>query len=95
MTSHSDTCATCGEAIPEGQAEFDLDGGRIGLPHHALCLSMPETLKAKISRCPVCGHMGGRHLEVLAFDESTGKLRAQPSQCTCGCDYYLKPRGIG
>ena len=91
----ADACATCGEAIPEGQGEFDIDGDRIGRAHHGVCLSMPETLKAKISRCPVCGHMEGRHLEVAAFDESTGKLRVQPARCSCGCDYYLKPRGVG
>lgn len=95
MSNQSEECATCGEAIPEGQAEFDLGGGRIGLPHHTTCLSMPETLKAKIVRCPICGHMGGRHLEVTAFDERTGKIRAQPTRCSCGCDYYLKPRGVG
>lgn len=92
MTSQSDACATCGEAIPEGQAELDLNDGRA---HHPVCLSMPQALKATISRCPVCGHIEGRHLEVTAFDESTGKLRAVPSRCTCGCDYYLKPRGVG
>lgn len=92
QSSQSDACATCGEVIPEGEAEF---GSRIGVPHHATCLSMPETLKAKISRCPVCGHMEGRHLEVTDFDESSGKLPARPSRCTCGCDYYLKPRGVG
>jgi hypothetical protein len=95
MKSQSEPCATCGEAILEGQAEFDFDDGRIGLPHHPTCLSMPETLRAKISRCPVCSHMEGRHLEVLDFDESTGKIRAQLSRCTCGCDYYLKLRGVG
>lgn len=51
----ADQCTTCGEDIPEGEAEFDLNGGRIGLPHHAVCLSMPESLKAKLSRCPACG----------------------------------------
>lgn len=92
----ADACATCGETIPEGQGEIDLDRGRrTGLAHHCVCLSMPETLKAKISRCPVCGHMEGRHLEVAAFDESTGKVRVQPTRCSCGCDYYLKPRGVG
>lgn len=95
MTTQSETCAICGEAIPEGKVEFDLTGGRSGFPHHLTCLSMPETLKAKISRCPVCGHMEGRHLEVTAFDESTGKIRAHPAPCTCGCDYYLKSRGVG
>jgi len=79
-------CATCGEPIPDGEAEFDLDGGRIGLPHHPICLSMPESLKAKIVRCPACGHMAGRHLEVTAFDYRTGKIRVQPSPCSCGCD---------
>lgn len=32
-------CATCGDLIPDGEADFDLEGGRIGLPHHAKCLS--------------------------------------------------------
>ena len=88
-------CSTCGEDIPEGHAAFDLEGAHIGLPQHPTCRSMPETLKASISRCPICGHMEGRHLEVLNFDESSGRLRVQPSKCSCGCTYYLSTPGVG
>ncbi len=85
----ADRCSTCGEDIPEGEAEFDLDGGRIGLPHHKVCLSMPDSLKAKLDRCPVCGHMSGSHLEVTDFDYSTGRVRCVPAECHCGCGHYL------
>lgn len=96
MTTQRDECATCGEVISEADAEVNLAGGGIGFaPQHATCRSMPESLKAKISRCPICAHMTGRHLEVTAFNESTGKIQTKPSQCSCGCDYYLKPRGVG
>ena len=77
------------------QAEFDGDDGRIGRPHHPVCLSMPESLKAKLSRCPACGHMEGSHMNVTAFDASTGKIRATHAACSCGCKYYLTPRGVG
>lgn len=91
----ADRCTTCGEAIPEGEAEFDGDDGRIGRPHHPVCLSMPESLKAKLSRCPACGHTEGSHMNVTAFDASTGKIRATHAACSCGCKYYLTPRGVG
>lgn len=91
----ADRCTTCGEAIPEGEAEFDLDGGRIGLPHHPVCLSMPKSLKARLSRCPACGHMEGSHMNVTAFDETTWKVRAVHAECHCGCRYYLVPHGVG
>jgi ribosomal protein L32 len=91
----ADRCTTCGEAIAEGEAEFDGDDGRIGLPHHPVCLSMPESLKAKLSRCPACGHMEGSHMDVTAFDAFTGKIRATYTACSCGCKYYLTPRGVG
>ena len=91
----ADRCTTCGEAIPEGEAEFDGDDGRIGRPHHPVCLSMPESLKAKLSRCPACGHMEGSHMDVTAFDAFTGKIRATHTACSCGCKYYLTPRGVG
>lgn len=80
-------CALCGEAIPDGEAEFDLSGGRLGLPHHPVCLSMPTSLKAKLAICPACNHMKGRHMEVTAINLQTGKGR---SLCTCGVFLRLR-----
>lgn len=36
-------CAVCGEDIPVGEAEFDLEVGRIGLPYHKECLGADRT----------------------------------------------------
>jgi len=85
----SETCATCGESIADGEVEFDLEGGRIGLPHHPVCLSMPDSLKAKLSRCPACGHMEGSHMEVLGFNPENGKVRCAHGECQCGCRHYM------
>lgn len=82
-------CVVCGEDIADGGAV----AGDERSPSHPVCESMPDTLKAKISICPVCGHIAGRHLEVTAFDLAAGTVRARPSACTCGCDYYLLPGG--
>lgn len=85
----SEACAACGEDIADGEAEFDQSGGRIGLPYHPVCLSMPESLKAKLSCCPKCGHMEGSHMDVLGFNLETGKVRCERVPCHCGCRYYL------
>ncbi len=83
-------CVTCGEDIPAGEAEFDQSGGRIGLPEHKTCASMPQTLKAKIALCFDCGHNEGQHIEV-DFDEETYKIsNGRYTPCAkCGCRRYL------
>lgn len=70
-------CGTCGEPI------LDSDG-------HPVCESMPQSLKDSISRCPDCGHVEGKHMEVTSFDETTWRLTAVHALCECGCDYYLR-----
>lgn len=87
----SETCTLCGEDIPAGEAEFDLEGGRIGLPYHAACLSMPPSLKGKLAVCPKCGHMEGRHMH-CDFDEATWRIsNCVHALCSdgCGCDWYV------
>lgn len=85
-------CATCGEPIPDGEAVFDLFGGRIGLSYHQTCQSIPTPLKAKLSVCPVCGHMEGRHMD-CDFDETTVRITSgRHTLCAyngCGCDWYM------
>jgi len=45
--------------------------------------------------CPVCGHPEGQHCEVLTFDETTGRGKFRHTPCRCGCEYYVKRRGVG
>ena len=91
MSDQLEWCATCGEDIPDGEAEFDQTDGHIGLPHHSVCLSMPLSLKGKLAVCPACGHMEGRHME-CEFDETTWRIsNCVHARCAngCGCDWYL------
>ena len=44
-----------------------------------------------VSRCPGCGCVEGKHIEVTEFDEAACRIVSMEySLCECGCDYYLR-----